>query len=76
VKDKEGNPVRAFKTNPLGQFVSATPLTSGVYSIELEDPKKQHAFDIIQINAGGQIMLPIEVISHDAREELRKALFN
>lgn len=76
VKDKDGNPVRAFKTNPLGQFASATPLTNGAYTIELEDPKKQHAFDIIQINASGQIMLPIEVISHDAREELRKALFN
>lgn len=76
VKDKDGNPVRAFKTNPLGQFASATPLTNGVYAIELEDAKKQHAFDVIQINADGQIMLPIEVISHDAREELRKALFN
>lgn len=76
VKDKDGNPVRAFKTNPLGQFASATPLTSGIYTIELEDPKKQHAFDVIQINADGQIMLPIEIISHDAREELRKALFN
>lgn len=76
VKDKDGNPVRAFKTNPLGQFASATPLLNGVYTIELEDPKKQHAFDAIQINANGQIMLPIEIISHDAREELRQALFN
>ncbi len=76
VKDKNGNPVRAFKTNPLGQFASATPLTNGTYTIELDDPKKQHAFDMIQINADGQIMLPIEIISHDAREELRKALFN
>ncbi len=76
VKDKDGNPVRAFKTNPLGQFASATPLANGIYTIEMEDPKKQHAFDVIQINASGQIMLPIEVISHDAREELRKALFN
>ncbi len=76
VKNKDGNPVRAFKANPLGQFASATPLANGVYTIELEDPKKQHAFDVIQINANGQIMLPIEIISHDAREELRKALFN
>jgi hypothetical protein len=76
VKDKDGNPVRAFKTNPLGQFISATPLTNNTYTIELEDPKKQHAFDAIQIIASGQIMLPIEIISHDAREELRKALFN
>lgn len=76
VKDKDGNPVRAFKTNPLGQFVSATPLANGIYTIELEDPKKQHAFDTIQINASGQIILPIEIISHDAREELHKALFS
>ena len=76
VKDKNGNPVRAFKTNALGQFMSATPLVNDTYTIELEDPKKQHAFDAIQINASGQIMSPIEIISHDAREELRKALFN
>jgi hypothetical protein len=75
VKDKDGNPVRAFKTNALGQFASATPLSNGIYEIELEDAKKQHAFKAIQINANGQIMLPIEIISHDAREELRKALF-
>lgn len=75
IKDKEGSPVRAFKTNPLGQFASATPLINGSYAIELEDPKKQHAFDAIQITADGQIMMPIEIISHDAREELRKALF-
>jgi hypothetical protein len=76
VKDKDNNPVRAFKTNPLGQFASATPLAKGIYTIELDDPKKQHSFDVIQITANNQIMLPIEIISHDAREELRKQLFN
>lgn len=76
VKDKDGNPVRAFKTNALGQFASATPLAPGMYTIELDDPKKQHSFDVIQITASNQIMMPIEVVSHDAREELRKQLFN
>ena len=76
VKDKEGNPVRAFKTNQLGQFASATPLTPGIYSIELEDPKNQHTFDVIQILANNQILLPIEIVSRDAREDLRKELFN
>ena len=76
VKDKEGNPVRAFKTNALGQFASATPLSPGIYTMELDDPKKHHTFDVIQITANNQIMLPIEIISHDAREELRKQLFN
>ena len=76
VKDTEGNPVRAFKTNALGQFASATPLAAGNYTVELEDPKKQNQFDIIQLHATNQILLPIEIISHDAREALRKELFN
>ncbi len=75
VKDKEGSPVRAFKTNALGQFSSATPLINGDYTIEFEDPKDQHKFDTIELRASGEIMLPIEVISRDAREELRRALF-
>lgn len=76
VKDKDGNPVRAFKTNQLGQFASATPLATGMYSIVLEDPKNQHTFDVIQISASNQILLPIEIVSRDAREDLRKELFN
>lgn len=75
VKDKDASPVRAFKTNLLGQFVSATPLAPGTYTIEIEDPKNQHSFDIIQIVANNQIMLPLEIISHDAREELHRQLF-
>lgn len=75
VKDKDGNPVRAFKTNPLGQFASATPLSPGTYTMELEDPKKQNRFDIIQITANNQILPAMEVISHDSREDLRKQLF-
>lgn len=76
IKDKSDNPVRAFKTNALGNFASATPLTPGTYSITLEDPKKQNTFDAIQITAANQIMLPIEIISYDKREQLRKDLFN
>lgn len=76
VKDQEGTPARAFRTNQLGQFASATPLSDGTYTIEFEDPKGQHLFDTIQITADNQILMPIEVISHDEREELRKALFN
>ncbi|HUQ85571.1 MAG TPA: PrgI family protein [Candidatus Limnocylindrales bacterium] len=76
IKDKDNNPVRAFKTNTLGNFASATPLSSGTYTISLEDPKKLHTFDEINITANGQIMLPIEIISYDKREELRKELFS
>lgn len=75
VKDKDQNPVRAFKTNQLGQFLSATPLLNGTYTITFEDPKKQQKFDTVEITADGSILYPLEVTSVDAREELRKSLF-
>ena len=75
VKDREGNPVRAFKTNQLGQFASATPLLNGTYVITFEDAKKQQQFDTIEITANGEIIEPLEVISADEREHLRKSLF-
>lgn len=75
VKDKDNNPVRAFKTNPLGQFASATPILNGTYTITFEDPLGKHKFDTIEITATGEVMLPLEVISTDAREELRQELF-
>jgi len=76
VKDTQGNAVRAFKTNALGQFASATPLVNGDYTIEFEDPKEQNKFDTVGFSAKGEIILPIEVISVDTREELRRGLFN
>ena len=75
IKDKDGNPVRAFKTNNLGQFASATPLLNGVYTLIFEDPEEKHNFDRVEITVSGEIVLPIEIISTDAREELRKELF-
>jgi len=76
VKDSQGNAVRAFKTNALGQFASATPLNNGEYSIEFEDPRAQNKFDTVAFKAAGEIILPIEIISVDSREELRRSLFN
>lgn len=76
IKDEEGNPVRAFKTNGLGQFASATPVANGTYTIEFEDPKGSNKFDAISIIAKGEIMEPLEVISEDEREDLRKMLFS
>lgn len=75
VKDKDGNPVRAFKTNPLGQFASATPVINGVYTITFEDPNSKQRFDTVELTANGEVLEPIEVISVDAREDLRKELF-
>lgn len=75
VKDKDGSPIRAFRTNEFGRFASATPLTNGTYAIEFEDPKAQNKFEKIIINVTGQIIPPIEIISIDTREELRRSLF-
>lgn len=76
VKDTQGNAVRAFKTNALGHFASATPLVNGSYTIDFEDPKGQNRFDSIGFLAKGEIILPVEVISVDTREDLRRTLFN
>ena len=76
VKDEAGNPVRAFKTNVLGQFISSTPLANGVYTISFEDPKEENKFDTIELSVTGGILTPIEIISLDTREELRRSLFN
>jgi len=76
VKDEQGNAVRAFKTNALGRFASATALNNGAYTIEFEDQSGVNKFDSITFKAEGKIIMPIEVISTDEREELRKSLFN
>jgi hypothetical protein len=75
IKDKDNNPVRAFKTNEVGRFASATPLMNGTYTIDFEDPKAQNKFEKIIINVVGQIIPPIEALSVDMREELRRSLF-
>lgn len=75
VKDKEENPVRAFKTNTLGQFASATPLLNGTYHISFEDPEEKHSFDTVEIKVEGEIIPPLEVVSRDQREDLRRSLF-
>lgn len=75
IKDKDGNPVRAFKTNGLGHFASATPLLDGSYTVEFEDIKAENKFQKISFEAKGQVIMPFEIISTDKREELRKELF-
>lgn len=59
IRDEKGNPVRALKTNRLGQFRIATPLKNGTYEIEVE--KEGFKFDIIKIALSGKIVQPIEI---------------
>lgn len=57
--DKQNLPVRALKSNKLGQFLAATPLPNGVYTITLE--KEGLSFDILEIKLEGQVIPPIRV---------------
>ncbi len=75
IMDIQGIPVRAFKTNALGQFAAATPLPNGEYNVLLEDPRKQNEFEQIHIVLDGTIFNPLEIISIDQRERLRRELF-
>lgn len=74
VKDREGMPVRALKTNKLGQFAASTPLPNNTYFIEVEDPKNQYVFDRIQITLTGAVVPAIEVIAKSQRDLSRKKL--
>jgi hypothetical protein len=59
IKDRDGTPVRALKTNSLGQFATATPLVKGAYSVEAE--KEGYQFDIIYQEVKGSVVPPLEV---------------
>jgi len=57
IKDTTNSPVRALKTNELGQFIISTPVTNGDYIIEVI--KKGYKFDIISVQVNGQVMAPM-----------------
>lgn len=59
IKDSQGNPVRALKTNKLGQFRTVTSLPNGTYEIVAE--KEGYEFDIIKIELKGEVLPPIEI---------------
>jgi hypothetical protein len=57
IHDKEGLPVRALKTNKLGQFTGSTPLPNGIYKLTLE--KDAFVFDVLQIELKGEVLPPL-----------------
>jgi hypothetical protein len=79
VKDKEGVPLRALKTNRLGQFAASTPLQNGTYFIEIEDPRLRYTFDRAQITLNGTIVPALEIFAKSQKEitraKLEKELF-
>ncbi|MFA5932642.1 MAG: PrgI family protein [Microgenomates group bacterium] len=61
IHDKDGMPVRALKTNKLGQFAGATPLPLGVYTITLE--KEHFTFQTLQITLDNSVLGPLRIVA-------------
>jgi Skp family chaperone for outer membrane proteins len=59
IQDNEGNPVRALRTNQLGQFKTATPLSNGKYLIMAE--KEGYDFDILELETQGEVIKPLKI---------------
>ncbi|MBI5449629.1 PrgI family protein [Candidatus Gottesmanbacteria bacterium] len=74
VRDVEGTPLRALKTNKLGQFAASTPLPNGTYLVEVEDPRNRYTFDRAQIQVSGTLVPTIEITAKSQRELSREKL--
>ncbi len=74
VKDKDGVPLRALKTNRLGQFAASTQLPNGTYLVEIEDPRFRYTFDRAQITLNGSIVPAIEIFAKTEKEITRAML--
>ena len=59
VRDENGVPVRALKTNKLGQFLSATPLPSGQYMIDVD--WENATFEPLSLNVAGEVLAPLAI---------------
>jgi len=59
IQDQEGNPIRALRTNQLGQFRTTAPIPNGDYLIISE--KENYRFDIIKIKAKGEVIPPLKI---------------
>lgn len=79
VTNGEGVPMRALKTNKLGQFAASTPLTSGIYFVEIEDPRGRFTFTRVQITLNGTVVPVLEIIAKSekvlTREKLAQEIF-
>lgn len=66
IKDSEGRPVRALKSNRLGHFMIVTPLLEGKYTVLTE--KDGLLFDPIAFMATGELIPPIAIWAKERTE--------
>lgn len=59
IKDSNGRPVRALKSNRAGHFIIVTPLANGKYEVEIE--KDGFKFDPVSFDAKGEMIPPIAI---------------
>lgn len=63
IKDHRQEPVRALKTNSLGQFSISSPLANGSYTVEVDVSNRPDlTFDIINFEAKGEPIPNVEFI--------------
>lgn len=62
IRDTDGRPVRALKSNMAGHFIIVTPLLNGKYEIKTE--KEGFEFDPVTFDAGGEIIPPIAIMAN------------
>jgi len=63
IKDEGSEPVRALKTNELGEFVVSTPLPNGKYYVSVSAPTKR--FATMEIVADGRLMPPLSFVAKE-----------
>ncbi|MBI2414751.1 PrgI family protein [candidate division WWE3 bacterium] len=65
IKNGKNEPVRAVKTNPLGEFTITNPLPNGSYNIEVDaNNSTGFSFDIINFDAKGEIIPAMEFVGN------------
>ena len=67
VKDFQGRPVRALKTNKAGHFMIVTPLPSGSYQMNIE--KEGLTFEPVNFEMHGAIVEPMAIRSKENKTE-------
>lgn len=64
-KDESSTPIRIFKTNSHGVFLSYNPFPVGEYVLEVKDPKQVYFFDTMKIRVDNSNNQPIEISSKE-----------